>query len=169
MTENDCSPKGMKSRFIVLCTAGMLWAGLAQAQESANVSGGDATGNGGTASYSIGQVLYSTVNGSTGTITQGVQQPYEITNVGVNETELNISLIAFPNPTADKITLEISNYNNERLSFQLLDIHGKLLYNGQIAAQQTVLNMHSLPAATYFLNIVSPENKKVQSFKIAKN
>lgn len=158
-----------KSRPIVLLTAGLLWAGFAQAQESANASGGDATGSGGTVAYSIGQVVYTTNTGSNGSVAQGVQHAYEIFTVGIKETELNISLSVFPNPTTDNLTLQISDYNNEKLSFQLFDIQGKQLSNGQIVAQQTQINLNSLPTATYFINVVNQENKKVQSFKIIKN
>jgi len=158
-----------KSRPILLLTAGLLWAGFAQAQESANASGGDATGSGGTVAYSVGQVVYITNTGSTGSVAQGVQHAYEIFTVGIKETELNILLTAFPNPTADNLTLQISDYNNEKLSYQLFDMQGKQLSNAQITAQQTQINMNSLPTATYFINVVNQENKKVQSFKIIKN
>ena len=158
-----------KSRPIALFAAGLLWAGLAQAQKSANASGGDATGTGGTVAYSVGQVVYTTNTSSTGSVAQGVQQSYVISTVGINETALNISLTAFPNPTADNLTLQISDYNNEKLSYQLFDMQGKQLSNEQITAQQTQINMNSLPTATYFINVVNQENKKNQSFKIIKN
>ena len=157
-----------KSRPILLLATGLLWAGLAQAQESANASGGDATGSGGTVAYSIGQVVYTTNTGSSGSVAQGVQHAYEIFSVGVHETELNISLSLFPNPTADNLTLQISDYNNEKLSYQLYDMQGKLLTNAQVTAQQTQINTASLPSATYFIHVVNQENKKVQSFKIIK-
>ncbi len=53
-----------KSRPIALLAAGLLWAGLAQAQESVNATGGDATGSGGTVAYSVGQVVYTTNTGT---------------------------------------------------------------------------------------------------------
>lgn len=56
---------------------------------------------------------------------------------GIKETELNISLSVFPNPTANNLTLQISDYNNQKLSYQLIDMQGKLLSNGQVTAQQT--------------------------------
>jgi hypothetical protein len=158
-----------KSRPILLLVTGLLWAGLAQAQESANASGGDATGSGGTVAYSIGQVVYTTNTGSSGSVAQGVQHAYEIFSVGIKETTLNISLTAFPNPTTENLTLQISDYNNEKLAFQLYDLQGKLLTSGLVTAQQTQINTASLPAATYFINVVNQENKKVQSFKIIKN
>lgn len=77
--------------------------------------------------------------------------------------------MVFPNPTADNLTLQISDYNNEKLSYQLFDMQGKLVNNGQVTAKQTQINTSSLPSATYFINVVNQENKQVQSFKIIKN
>ncbi len=133
----------IKSRNILYLTAGLLWTSFAQAQESANASGGDATGSGGTAAYSIGQVVYTTNTGSSGSVAQEVQQAYEIITVGIKETALNISLTAFPNPTTEYLTLHISDYNNEKLFYQLYDIQGKLLSNGQVTALQTRINTAS--------------------------
>ena len=147
----------------------LLGLGGLHAQESTNATGGDATGSGGTAAYSVGQVVYTTNTDALGTVSQGVQQAYEIFTVGIKETELNISLSVFPNPTADNLTLQISNYNNEKLSYQLFDMQGKLVNNGQVTAEQTQINTASLPPATYFTNVVNQENKKPQSFKIIKN
>lgn len=77
-----------KSRPIALLAAGLLWAGLAQAQQSANASGGGAAGSGGTVAYSVGQVVYTSNSGSTGTVNQGIQHAYEIFILGIEETAL---------------------------------------------------------------------------------
>jgi len=63
----------MKSRPIALLAVGLLWVGLALAQESANVSVGVAIGSGGTITYSVGQVVYTTNTGSTGSVLHAVQ------------------------------------------------------------------------------------------------
>ena len=140
-----------------------------QAQQATTASGGDASGSGGTAAFSVGQVVYTANTNASGTVSQGVQQAFEIFTLSIKETELNISLKAFPNPTLDNLTLQISDYKNEKLSYQLYDIQGRLLNNGQIVAQQTNIEMTSLPTAIYFINVVNQENQKVQSFKIVKN
>jgi hypothetical protein len=49
-----------------------------KAQESINAAGGNTTGSGGSASYSVGQVVYTTNTGTNGSVAQGVQQAYEI-------------------------------------------------------------------------------------------
>jgi hypothetical protein len=140
----------------------------ATAQESVNATGGDASGSEGTVAYSLGQVFYTTSSGSSGTISQGVQQTYEISTVGMKETELTISLSVFPNPTTDQLTLQINDYNNEKLTYQLFDMQGKLLSSKVITSNQTQINMSDLPVATYFM-IVMQENRKIKSFKIIKN
>lgn len=168
MTKHMRVPLRLKARTIALTASGLLFMSLVHAQESANAAGGNATGSGGTVAYSIGQMVYTTNTGSTGSVAQGVQHSYEIFTVGVKETALNISITAFPNPTMENLTLQISDYNNEYLSYQLFDLRGKMLSNGRIVSRQTQIDMYSLPTATYFVNVVNKENKKVQTFKIIK-
>ncbi|KAB1065679.1 T9SS type A sorting domain-containing protein [Salibacter halophilus] len=161
--------KKNKFKLIVTTVTGLLWVGLVHSQESVNVSGGNASGVGGSVAYSLGQVVFTTNVDTTGSVSQGVQQTYNINEVGVQETELNISLSVFPNPTDDKLILKINKYNNNKLSYQLYDMKGRLLMNDQIRTQRTQINTTSLPPALYFMNVVDRENREVQSFKIVKN
>ena len=160
----------MKHKKTIISSAFIFFGlGYLHAQENPIASGGDATGSGGTVAYSVGQVVYTNNTDASGTVSQGVQQAYEIFTLGIKETELNIFLSVFPNPTANNLTLQTSDYNNEKLSYQLFDVQGQLLNNGQVTAQQTQINTASLPPATYFVNITNQANKKIQSFKIIKN
>jgi len=97
-----------------------------------------------------------------------VEQAYEISSVGIKETALNISLSIFPNPTSDYLTLKVQDYNNEALSYSLLDEQGKLVLNEQITNQDTQVAMSNLARGAYFINVLQ-ENKKIQTFKIIKN
>jgi hypothetical protein len=162
MSKNKLQP-------LIMLLAGILLTSITKAQESANSSGGNAIGSGGTVSYSIGQVDFNSNSGSSGSVAQGVQHAYEIFTVGINETTLNISLTAYPNPTTDNLTLQINDYKNEKLTYQLFDIQGKLITNGQVISKQTIINTVSLQSATYFIHLVNNDKTKVQSFKIIKN
>ena len=133
-----------------------------------SASGGDATGSGGSVAYSVGQIVYTTSTGTTGSVAQGVEQAYEIYSVGITETTLNISLSVFPNPTSDFLTLKVQDYNNEDLSYSLLDEQGKLVLNEQITTQDTQIAMSTLARGAYFINVLQA-NKKIQTFKIIKN
>jgi len=133
-----------------------------------SATGGDASGSGGSVAYSVGQIVYTTSTGTSGSVAQGVEQAYEISSVGIKETALNISLSIFPNPTSDYLTLKVEDYNNEALSYSLLDEQGKLVLNEQITNQDTQVAMSTLARGAYFINVLQA-NKKIQTFKIIKN
>jgi len=156
------------SRQLTILSLCILCAGFTQAQVATISSGGDIIGSGGSVAFSLGQVVYTSNTGITGSIAQGIQNAYEIYSYGITENALNISLITFPNPSTDLLTLQIGNYNGERLSYHLYDLQGILLNNAQINAAQTQIDISALPSATYLIKIQNQENQKVQSFKIIK-
>ena len=157
-----------KLKLSVLLMLGLGLTGL-QAQESVNATGGNASGSGGSASYSVGQVVYSTNTGTTGSVAQGVQQPYEISVVtGIEQTAINLVVTAYPNPTTDYLTLSISEFDLSNLSYQLYDMQGKLLQSEKITGNQTSIAMSNLVPATYFVK-VTQNNREVKTFKIIKN
>ena len=133
-----------------------------------SATGGDATGSGGTVAFSVGQIVYTTSTGTTGSVAQGVEQAYEIYSVGIKETALNISLSIFPNPTSDFLTIKVEVYNNEALSYNLIDEQGKSVLNEQITNQDTQVAMSTLARGIYFINVLQA-NKNIQTFKIIKN
>lgn len=137
------------------------------AQEAVTTTGGEATGTGGTASYTVGQVTYTTQTGANGSVAQGVQQPYEISvAVGLNETAINLELSVYPNPTADFLILK--SEEAESLTYQLIDMQGKMIETKKVTANTTTIEMDKLANATYFLR-VTKNNNSVKTFKIIKN
>jgi hypothetical protein len=147
----------------------LLGSGLVQAQESVNASGGDAIGSGGSVAYSIGQVAYTTQAGSNGSVAQGVQHAYEIFKVGINETDLNLSILIFPNPTVDQLIIDMGEFNDEPLAYQFYDMRGRLLSSGQLISPQTLISTTDLASGAYLVHIINQSNRKVQTFKIIKN
>jgi hypothetical protein len=140
-----------------------------QAQESVPAAGGEAMGSGGSSSYTVGQVVYTTNTGNNGSVAQGVQQPFEIsTTIGIEVTEINLELVAYPNPTNNALTLNIGNYNNEKLTYQLYDMQGKLLDSKQLDNNSTTIGTQDLPASTYLLNVLD-NNSLIKTFRIIKN
>lgn len=147
----------------------LLGGSISYAQESANTGGGDASGSGGSVAFSVGQVFYTVDNGTTGTASQGVQQPFEIYVTGISDIDFKISLSVFPNPTTTSLTLQIEDFKNEKLMYQLYDAKGTLLNSAEIFQSSTEINTSELAQATYLLHVVSKENKTIQSYKIVKN
>ncbi len=138
--------------------------------QSINGGGGDATGTGGTVSYSTGQAFYADATGSSGSIAPGVQQPFEISVVTAIEQTEDISLVieAFPNPTNSILLLKISGNRTDPMSYQVFDFSGKLLQCERITGTATPIDMTSLVKASYLLRVIS-DNKELKIFKIIKN
>jgi hypothetical protein len=139
------------------------------AQQSAVSSGGDASGSNGNISYSIGQTVYTTNSGSNGSVAQGLQQPYEISEVLASEdfSELVKDLRVFPNPTTDVLTINVVNTNDLQLDYQMIDMNGRVLIAQKNISNETNISVSSFPSAIYFLKITN-QNKEVKTFKIIK-
>ena len=91
-----------------------------KAQQGTTATGGEASGAGGTLSYSVGQVSYTNITNSNGYINEGVQQPYEFFTVGIStNNNITLSYSAYPNPTASTVNLKVENTSLENLSYQL--------------------------------------------------
>lgn len=138
------------------------------AQESVLSSGGNSSGSSGNVSYSVGQIFYKTINGTTAYLSQGVEQPFEIQTVlGQDNFNVNLELSVYPNPTTDIIYLKIKESNFESIQYQLFDINGRLVDNNRVFENSTIIQMGKYPEAIYLLKVID-NNKEVKTFKIIK-
>jgi hypothetical protein len=137
------------------------------AQSTIPTGGGDASGTGGKVSYTLGQIVSSSISGTSGTITQGVQQPFEISVVtGTEETSgIILEFSVYPNPATGFVILKIQNYDTENLSFKLYDINGTLLQSKKVEGNETQIQLGNVLSGTYLLKIVD-NNKEIRTFKI---
>ena len=137
------------------------------AQDVVTASGGNASGSGGSISYTVGQVVYTSNKSSSGSISQGVQQPYEISIVSGIEDLQGITLTAFPNPTTNNLTLKIENKEENQFSATLFDINGRQLSKQVISNSETTIPMEQFNVSTYFLKVFDSK-KEIKTFKIIK-
>jgi hypothetical protein len=142
---------------------------IATAQEAIITGGTEVSGIGGSLSYSLGQVVYQIHTGTNGSIAEGVQQPCMIppTPAIKKAGSPYLSFTAFPNPTSDYLFLNVKNFNDENLSFQIIDIHGKVLHYQKISDSQTSFYTGNLAPAIYCLQIML-DKKLIDTFKIIK-
>jgi len=159
----------MKQKLLLVSTLFLvLFSQQSQAQQATTVSGGSASGSGGTSSYSVGQVVYTTSTGTNGSMAQGVEQAYEIAVVlGVEEQQISLNMMVYPNPTTDYLTLTIGNIELSGLSFGLYESNGRLIESKKITSTSEMIRMEHLPSAIYFLKVIQ-NNNELKTFKIIK-
>ncbi len=156
----------MKKFLLIACLLG--WGTtMLFAQQGSVSAGGTASGAGGTVDFTIGETNYINTTGSGGVITEGLQQPFEITTVGVDELKLQTEVALYPNPTSEAVILSVSG-DTKDLSYQLYDLKGALLANSKIEGSETRISLSNYPRAVYFITVINSQNKSKQ-FKIIKN
>ena len=139
-----------------------------QAQQTTVSAGGDASGIGGTFSYSIGQVVYTYNYGTDVILAQGVQQPFEISTLGLDNYQINLVMQTYPNPTRDYLVLNVHALDLSNMIFQLYDVNGRLIETRTMFSPIETICMMNLPSSVYVLKVIN-NNKEVKSFKIIKN
>lgn len=141
--------------------------GTVMAQERTVSSGGELTGSGGSVSYSIGLPDYTNNTGSSGSLTEGVQQPYELFAVGIEEWDMSWNMNVFPNPTTSFLTITMDEAL-KNASYTLTDAQGKLVGQGVLSEQENTIDLQSLAMSNYYLNI-RVADRMVRTYQIVKN
>ena len=159
----------MRQKQVLVITIFLLVFGLigVQAQTSVNATGGTVLSDGGSVSYSVGQVVNTTNKGTGGSVSQGVQHPFDISVVASIDEARGVFLSAFPNPATDFLTLRIEEFDALNVSYFLYDKQGKLLQKGKMTSSQTTISMSSFNPDTYFVK-VNQGNKELKMFNVIK-
>ena len=156
----------MKTGILITLSAFFLGTIQLHSQSSSVASGGEAKGNGGLVSYSIGQIATSFSKGQNGSVSEGVQNPYEI--YIINQTDDLLSGFSiYPNPASDYLILRFDGIRSGATSFVLRNIEGHVLQHTDISDQETYIDMSAFPPSTLFLSI-SYKDKILKTFKIIK-
>lgn len=145
------------------------------AQTAIPITGSEATGNNGTVSYTMGQLIYTQNTGTNGYLLYGVHQPFEISVLSGIKDIHNVDLIltVFPNPTTDKLVLYVQdNYNVVNLHYNLYDLNGVLLISEKIQSNQTIISLYKHIPSTYFIKVLKSkdgvQSQVLKVFKIIK-
>jgi hypothetical protein len=159
--------KHLTKVLIAFCLFG--YGTIIQAQNSISAAGGNATGTGGTVSYTIGQVVYTTISGTNYDVIQGVQLPFEISVLTSTEEASGITLefSVYPNPANGFVMLKVKNYDSDNLSYKLFDMNGTLFQRDKVKGNETLIQLGNIMPGTYFLKI-DDKNKEIKTFKIIK-
>ncbi len=143
---------------------------VASAQSDFVPVGGIATGASGSVTYTVGQIAVQSANNGDKSVLEGVQQPYEIQTVGVDEYPgITLEAMVYPNPTQHCINLRIANYEflANGLTTQFYDANGRLLQTQTVSESLTSYDLGAYPAATYQLRVLDGK-RLLKTFKVVK-
>jgi hypothetical protein len=135
-------------------------------------AGGDAQNANGSVSYTVGQVVTQTSANSNGSISvaEGVQQPYEIQTVGVdNYPQIALNAMVFPNPTENLAQLQLNGFEipADGLQATLYDGKGKLLQSLSVTDDLTTFQIGQYATGTYYLEL-RDKKQVLKTFKVVR-
>jgi hypothetical protein len=129
-------------------------------------AGNTATNSNTQLSWTIGEPITNTATNTNSILTQGFNQSVlVITAIDDNQ---NSNITISPNPTADFVIISINENDLQNAQYLLHDINGKLVLQNKITDKQTKLSFIELANSTYFVDVVT-KNQKTKTFKIIKN
>jgi hypothetical protein len=140
---------------------------LACGQSATVASGGDAVSGSGSVSYSIGQIAVGNTTTPMASLNEGVQQPYELFAVHVDEPLQAISISLFPNPTLSEVVIQIPSSELD-LTASFFSNDGKLVKQIQLAGARTAVNMSDWSASTYLVQITNSKGNTA-AYKLIKH
>ena len=160
----------MRKVYILLIMC--MFSAAAFAQSAIVPLGGDAQGSTGSVSYTVGQVVTQTAANSNGSISvaEGVQQPYEIQTVGVNDYPMiTLNAKVYPNPTENMAQLELNGFElpADGLQANLFNSKGKLLQRIPVTSDVTEFHIGQYATGTYYLELRHGE-QSVKTFKVVR-
>ena len=151
---------------MVLCATTLI------AQSAIVPVGGDVQNANGSVSYTVGQISVQTSGNSSGSITvsEGVQQPYEIQTVGVdNYPQISLNAVIYPNPTENIAQLQLNGFEipANGLRAILYDGNGKQLQTVTITDDLTPFQIGQYATGTYYLEL-RDEKRVLKTFKMVR-
>jgi hypothetical protein len=137
-------------------------------QQNTVASGGDYIGSNGSLSFSVGQIDYLNIDNASGNVNQGVQQPYQILDNSVNESDNTFEITIGPNPSFDVLIVQADFSKMNDIQGFITDQNGKMVKERQNLSLNPSFKLNDLSSGNYFLQIEN-EQKLIKSYKIIKN
>ena len=137
------------------------------AQSAVVASGGDAVSSSGSVSFSIGQISNAQATASTGSLSEGVQQPFEFFEVTVNEVLREIGISLFPNPALTDVMIELPTFQ-EGIVARFYSSNGSLIEEVNIFSKSTSVNVRNWAASTYYMQL-SDSSGNTSTYKLVKH
>ena len=157
---------------LLACGLSLLGYTVGYGQTSVNAAGGEASGSGGVASFTIGETIFTdpTSESLNAISMQGVQQTYIEGAVTViyEYSDVELLLNLYPNPASSEVTLSIGEPNVTDFRYRMYDLNGKLLIEKRVQADLSLIPIEHYPDATYLLEVLL-DSRPVKSFTIIKN
>ena len=137
----------LHSQFILFL---VLFGNSLHAQEVISSQGDSYYAEAGQLAFTIGEVIIQTETNNLNDLTQGFHQT-EVELVELEESAALNSIIVYPNPTMDKLYVQIEP--TLQVHYDLFDSNGKLITKNTLTSHQNSIRVNGLSPGNYLLKL----------------
>ena len=148
--------KSLKIQYATLFIASIFLNNQIFSQSTITTSGGDFKSEKNSFSYSVGQILTSqdltkstSLFGENVILSHGVQQIF-IQNC---DKSTMVEIIATPNPSNGIVTLNLINWDEKEIQYNVFDVLGKNVFSSSILEDKTKLDLSFLSSGMYIISL----------------
>ena len=158
--------------FVFLLSMGFLFAQVSMVNSVLATAGDFQTNGSYSLSWTVGELAVNTLTEGSNVLTQGFQQPWDMSVSIQDGPEINWSVKAYPNPVYDYLNVKFSLEKSEEFSIEVTDITGKKVLTREpqmINTDEIVdLDFTQFKPGIYFLRVYSSDQKVHKVYKIKK-
>lgn len=144
-------------------------ANFAYSQQCISTAGGSNSGENGSFSFTVGQIDYSNNSNSSGSLSEGVQQPFELFSMLDIPTHCiaDYTVSVYPNPASNFIAINIESSATFDAQYFIYDTYGKLVDSDFLSSGVSFVKLDYLKSGLYNMFIFDSSHF-INSFKIIK-
>lgn len=90
------------------------------------------------------------------------------TSTAVAEAGKLATVAVGPNPANELLTIQLGDVAGQPVNFQITDLQGRTVLNGQMAAATNRIDVTSMPAGLYHLTLRTPEGTKTFAVQVVR-
>lgn len=140
----------------------------ASAQNNFVATGSSSTTTAGEVSVSIGQIAYVSDSSLSGSVSEGNQQTFDITDGIIQIPADGYMVKAFPNPFPGNIYITIGGEKAATVEVELYNTNGSLLKHETFASADYCLKTENLAPGSYMI-LIRSKNFEIRRYKLIKN
>ena len=161
----------MKRLLIILFLTASFYIANAQSISQSVIAstGGNITSNNGSLSWTMGEMLTSTLISNDWILTQGFHQSNLSISSGIKSGLSDHKLSLYPNPAKDYINVSVNSRKNSKYKYELIDVSGRILLNKEEYSNLFKISLQGFSPSLYYLRFLDEKGKFLGSYKIVKH
>ena len=153
-------------RTLLICGQILFCVVTTSAQEVVSTQGESYANSSGRIEITVGELMISTYETGTNSLTQGFHQTKLIIS-SIEDFSPSFDVAIYPNPAMYELTIQFTDIQYG-YSISMLDVNGKLVKTEELTGPETTFDVSQLAAGAYMLLLKDEEGELIKTYQVHK-